>query len=51
MAILFETYCDECGALMAFMSSTPRGYMVCPACGEKHNEEEIERRLKGDSNG
>jgi hypothetical protein len=29
---LHPTNCDECSKLMAYMSSHPRGYMICPEC-------------------
>lgn len=43
MSILYPTECDECGKLMAYMASHPRGYMICPDCyaereKEPHNE-------------
>ncbi len=34
MSNLFATHCDECGALIGFMSSHPRGSMICPSCND-----------------
>lgn len=40
MNFLTPTNCDECDKLMAFMSPHPRGYMICPECNEKREQEQ-----------
>jgi len=47
VADLFPTHCDECGALLAYMTSHPRGYMICPDCNEKRYAEQPAADQKG----
>ena len=36
--VLYPTNCDDCGCLMAYMTSHPRGYMICPECNDSREE-------------
>lgn len=37
---LFATNCDECDMLIGYMTSHPRGCLICPACHDRHEAEE-----------